>query len=149
MNTGTTGAISGAIGAAVATAVLLSSQVMQGAAIAPDLGEINRVAVVNPLQVQGIPRAQDMIQIKEGQPYPVPAGKVLVITALGTKGGSNTSELDINGVNEVRINTNVNASSFATMFHLPPGLTAKSGDIVEPSTGSSMNGRAWGYLVDE
>ena len=143
MNTGTTGAISGAIGAAVATAVLLSNQVMQGGAVAADLGEIDRVAIVNPVKIQGVPTADQMVRIPEGSPFVVPAGKAFVATGLGRSTGSGTLVwIRIDGLPVWFGSITSNAE---TTHSVPPGIVAAAGSTVEASGKAAM---VLGYLVD-
>ncbi len=86
---------------------------------------------------------------EEAGPYTVPAGKRLVLTALGTPAVDNGSGvvLRINGTNEVSAAFYVGTAAL-TVQALPTGLTAVSLSTVEVF-GTPVNDRAWGYLIDD
>lgn len=88
-----------------------------------------------------------MVVIKEGTPFVVPAGKILVVTSLGATANSVVVDLLIDGQREVQAVANIPTGGPATVGALPTGLTVRAGSSVEVLTGS-IYGRAWGYLVD-
>lgn len=93
------------------------------------------------------PHPRDMVQIRQGAPYSVPAGKRLVITGLGLTDNLGYSLLLVNGQQEATVYTSCSNGGGSTINALPSGLTAAAGSIVEASGGSG-NARAWGYLAD-
>lgn len=112
-------------------------------------GGFQRVAVVNPLAVQGIPAGRDYVRIVEGQPYTVPTSKRLILTGFGAALG-NLSLLDlmIDGQTEIQVAART-TGGFTR--NLPPGFVVDSGSIVDLAQiggTSTPIGRAWGYLVD-
>src|SRR5260221_8154650 len=61
-----------------------------------------------------VAQPRDFIQIKQGFPYIVPPGKVLVVTALGTDlggGGSDLVSLAVNGQQEAQTSALLNGSA--------------------------------------
>jgi len=99
------------------------------------------------VRVAGIPDPRDMLVIREGTPFVVPQGKLLVVTALGATANSVTVNLMIDGQREAQGVVNMPTFGPTTMAQLPMWLTIGSGATVEAVTGS-IYGRAWGYLVD-
>lgn len=99
------------------------------------------------------PHPRDMIQIKEGTPYIVPAGRIFVLTALGTT-NSQGARLRVNGQEECYgglINGQAVAgySSEFSVAAVPTGFTVGEGATidVEDSSPNALTGRAWGYLA--
>ncbi|MFN0009307.1 MAG: hypothetical protein ACKVXR_15495 [Planctomycetota bacterium] len=110
------------------------------------------VVAISPLRIEYAPHPRDMVQIRGGTPYTVPAGRVFVLTAIG---GNNLGPYDprllINGLSEV-IASSTPTDDTASMKAVPPGLTAAAGSVVELQDvqgGSSQNYRAWGYLAPQ
>jgi hypothetical protein len=122
---------------------------MQGSSSTRD---VSAIEVVSPWP------SHDVVRIYDTSPYVVPAGKNLVLTALG----NNDSNLSLPGTPRILIDGNTeiqvywhtqfgtgsgmswSANAFTSMLDLPaPGLIALSGQTV-----STVQGRAWGYLVD-
>jgi hypothetical protein len=106
------------------------------------------------------PNARDMIQIKEGVPYTVPANRMFVLTGLGTtvltSNYGTTCELRVNGVREVSggfvvtgsangggMSEGCSVASTPNCFMVSAGATIE----VKELTPNSFNGRAWGYLA--
>ena len=113
------------------------------------------VAVPEPVNVQGIAPARDCVRLTGGQPYTVPAGHWLVLTALGSSEPNLLSfvrvSVFVNGEEKERL-TFLPPSEypFSTMTNAPSGMTYPPGTILElgSTTASSSNlTRAWGYLV--
>jgi len=95
------------------------------------------------------PEASDLMVIKTGSPFTVPAGKILVITGVGrSTANTGNSAVHINGVSEAVVSTTfgTGSPSSPSIVALPLGLTAQAGDIVDAA---SSNGRVYGYLQDE
>jgi len=109
------------------------------------------------VRVQYMPHPRDMVQIKQGTPYTVPAGRILVITGLGTgahfTSGKDEVTLKINGVSEAMTASEVSCFNGdgvgSSMVTVPPGCSATAGSTVEVVEGGGQtSGRAWGYLAD-
>jgi hypothetical protein len=105
------------------------------------------------VRVEYMPHPRDMVQIRGGTPFTVPAGKLFVLTGIGnTEGGAGSSQiigLLVNGQREVVTNSN----SVPSVVPIPVGLTATSGSVVELT---EVNGsqelsktRAWGFLAPQ
>lgn len=97
------------------------------------------------------PHPRDMVQIREGTPYVVPSGRILVVTAIGTTDGVPCNQyrptLLVNGSEELV------AFSFTlgenSVRGVASGLTLPAGFTVDVSTNCNQHGRAWGYLADK
>jgi hypothetical protein len=110
--------------------------------------DVSAIEVVSPWP------SKDVVRIYDTGSYVVPAGKNLVLTALGNLGIGGAPRILIDGNTEIQVNWHVNygtgqgmswpSNAFTSMLDLPaPGLIALSGQTV-----STVEGRAWGYLVD-
>lgn len=99
------------------------------------------------VEVVGIPDPRDMVMIREGQPFTVPTGKILVVTALGATSNSFVVSLLVDGQNEMEAVANLPYGNSTTVQQLPTGFTVPSGSIVEVTSGQAIFARAWGYLV--
>lgn len=114
----------------------------------------NRPAAQHDSMYLQVAHPRDWIVIEEGVPYTVPAGKLLVITALGDHMGScGATYLDFNGVRALTGITVACSQNYTegTVFmqNVPVGLRASSGDVVSVAHQITPGvGRAWGYLVD-
>ncbi len=99
------------------------------------------------------PRARDMVQIVEGQPYVIPPGKRLVITAIGNSEHSvGGMRLLVDGVQALHAGLHHEYGA-VSMKPIPPGFSVIAGSIVEPDFGGPNNPggiyQAWGYLEQE
>jgi hypothetical protein len=101
---------------------------------APVLRQASQVPLVitNPLEVQGIPVPANMVQIKEGTPYAVPAGRTFVLTALGTF-GSCTCTLFVDG--------NTEAVTTGLIAAMPAGLAVPPASTITVLAHSSCPGQ--------
>ncbi len=116
-------------------------------------------AKLNPasIRIEYVPHPRDMVQIREGTPYTVPAGKLLVITALGDATGFFNApmfnvQLSVNGQLEATAYSPGPATASPTVLELAQGFVARSGDVVAASARpgfSNTDGRAWGYLASQ
>jgi hypothetical protein len=115
------------------------------------------VTSVKPPVVQFGPHPRDYVQIKEGAPYVVPAGKLLTVTALGGRDFFTQYppwwgpwELWIDGALALRSHPGRTRHT-SSVHPVPTGLVAAGGSTVEVrgETGSSGIGRAWGHLSEE
>ena len=106
----------------------------QGTASARDVSATEIVGTFNPRTV---------VRIVEGSPYTVPAGKLLVLTAIFCPiYNSDRLNLNINGTPEL-------TWSVSTPKTIPPGFVVNSGSIVEPYMSDPFYvGHCNGYLVD-
>jgi hypothetical protein len=140
------------IGAAIVCLTMLTvgAVTVQGSSSTRD---VSAIEVFSPWS------AEDVVRIYDTGSYVVPAGKHLVLTALGNLGIGGTPRILINGNTEIQVNWHTTShdfggnsgwawsyqsDAFTSMLDLPaPGLIALSGQTV-----STIEGRAWGYLVD-
>jgi hypothetical protein len=110
-----------------------------------------------PLNARGIvvqygPEPRDMVQISEGAPYVVPAGKLFVLTAVG---GTNWVQVQLRLDGQPVLIADAGLSALSTtgtsMVAPPPGFTAPGGTTVDILRlgGSSGPARAWGYLAPQ
>jgi hypothetical protein len=98
------------------------------------------------------PSPRDMVQINQGTPYVVPAGKVFVLTGLGGNGiaSSTWTFLMVNGKQELL--SGAQASNVTTsVTPVPLGFTVHAGSTIDvsPTASGATSGRAWGYLADQ
>ena len=104
------------------------------------------------IRVLGIPDPRTAVLIREGTPYTVPSGKLLIVTAVGMTNAPSTenrSVLRLDGKEEVTTFLTTAAGGSSLVEFPSPGIRAVSGQVVEADTLSSGNdGRAWGYLID-
>lgn len=103
--------------------------------------------VLGPPRIEYGPHPRDMVQIKQGTPYTVPAGRIFVLTGLGDNQNLNQlARLQVDGQDEL---TMFGATGGAyppspSVGPVPVGLTVAGGRTV--TIVSSNQGRAWGYL---
>jgi hypothetical protein len=106
------------------------------------------------------PEPRDMVQIRQGTPYVVPAGKLFILTGLGNNSTCPyLFTLSVNGQDEISAGVSGTFGSgsavaeLSSVAHVPPGFTAPAGSMLSISGscgGGQMNpGRAWGYLANE
>ena len=126
---------------AVAGAFLLSLVFVSTGALAPPGPQ--RVLVENAVQVQGQWRPTKAVRVYEGAPYTVPAGMILVFTAIGQ---SSNDFVETQGYIDGIIVVARDSGGVPSLAAIPPGLTAQAGQVVSVSGGSTPT--AWGYLVD-
>jgi len=110
----------------------------------------NRFVAVRVLETPSLevsPHARDAVRVSEGAPFTVPAGRILVVTALGTENYPNDDVgFSINGATVMAGEAN---SSTGGICRIPFGLTAVGGDAVDVwDTAGSPTGFLLGYLVD-
>lgn len=105
-------------------------------------------------RIEYLPHPRDMVQIKEGVPYTVPAGKIFVLTALGGS-GYGPRVLRVDGIEE-SLGGFYNSATYSgvvpgnSVVEVPIGFTARAGSIVDVGNGSTGGaGRAWGYLASQ
>lgn len=106
----------------------------------------------HPVRVEWGPHPRDMVQIRSGTPYTVPADKIFVVTAIGDNGdgsGGNV-RLIVDGQKELEL-VHVFAQNPPTVAPVASGLSISAGSIIEVgiSASSPLAGRVWGYLADE
>lgn len=97
------------------------------------------------------PHPRDFVRLVEGTPYTVPAGKLMVITALGgsQQAGSVPVTLQVNGVDVQGVFADCYYITPASMRTLPRFVTATAGDVVTlVGAAAGPDARAWGYLLD-
>jgi hypothetical protein len=99
------------------------------------------------VHVAGIPDPRTMVTIKEGAPFIVPAGNLLVLTGLGATHDNSEATLRIDGVDECSAVVRLPYGNNTTVAELPHWLTAGEGSTVEVVTPGGWYGCAWGYLA--
>src|SRR5438093_7366472 len=99
------------------------------------------------VRVAGIPDPRQMIVIKEGTPFVVPADKLLSITGLGATHDVADVTLRVDGQDEFAGVVRLPYGNETTITEPPPGFTAHAGSTVEVVSGGGVFGCAWGYLV--
>jgi hypothetical protein len=95
------------------------------------------------------PDPWNMVQIREGTPYVVPAGKTFVLTALGSN--QLAADLTILTVDGKAANSGVFSSGFSAAGAIRPvpiGFAASGGSVLDIVGGkaNSQDARAWGFL---
>lgn len=103
------------------------------------------VAISGPVEVAGIAKPKAMVVITDSAPYTVPAGKLFVLTAVGSTGAWSPVTFYADGAQVVSAIQNA-GGAYATMMEVPQGFSAGPTSVLSVSSG--VNGRAWGYLVD-
>src|SRR5688572_20767542 len=101
--------------------------------------------IVSARAIAGIYDPHSAVVIREGTPYVVPAGKLLVFTGLGTTLGGIVG-LYIDGGLET--SASYGSAGNPSVVAIPPGLTAGAASVVTVGFSSSSTGRAWGFLID-
>ena len=113
------------------------------------------------LRLEYIPHPRDMVQISGAQPYAVPSGKILVITAFGhVNDSSGGYSVWIDGQKELELTVPYSSGaaqpqSETSIVPVPAGLTVHAGSLVvlsgmcqtPPCANPQL--RAWGYLVNQ
>lgn len=126
---------------------VIATLTLVGASQAPVIAAaMHRVAVSGTVGVHGQPtHPRHWLAIKEGTPFEVPEGKILIVTAIGSLSSGGSGDLSVDGEIVFKsFSQNVTQSS---MEPAPPGLAISEGHSVSiQKDGSSA--RAWGYLVD-
>ncbi|MCE9592963.1 MAG: hypothetical protein K8S98_02115 [Planctomycetes bacterium] len=128
------------------------------------------VAAPRPVLVEYLPHPSDMVQITEAAPYVVPAGKLFVLSALGSADwgpfASDASEVAfaVNGTVELCrsvYQTTINCSSSGgappsdteeSVGRVPRCMTSPAGSVLTITSSevqTSHVGAAWGYLADQ
>ncbi|MEM7310741.1 MAG: hypothetical protein AAF682_28970 [Planctomycetota bacterium] len=116
------------------------------------------LTITGPVQIDGIPTAQQMTRIVEGTPFPVPPGKLLVCTGLGSNVPGTNDELrdlfvafdgeDVLSARTLQQSTYPSITGGGpSIASIPPGLVAPEGTVVEVSdnVGTAI---LLGYLAD-
>jgi len=102
----------------------------------------------NSIGIQYLPYPRDMVQVRAPMPFVVPAGKVFVLTGLGSSGaGSVTFYVD--GQPEASYYTN--NTTAVSVQSVALGFTAPAGSTITVANGGSNDiaSRAWGYLAPQ
>jgi hypothetical protein len=103
-------------------------------------------------QVAGIPTPQQMMRVREGETFTVPAAKIFVVTGLGSiLEHDNSVVLFLDGENWLVTHPRVYDQDVTTIRPVPPGLTASAGQVVTVAGGNPLvatDAQVVGYLVD-
>ena len=141
-------------GAGVLALVLLGTGIAAPQVSTQALHTTQRMFIENVQDINSWPNPRDMVVIRQGTPYIVPPGRLLVVTALGANSPSlsGQTELQVDGVFEVTAPAGIGSSGEASSMKLLPlpGFVVQSGSTVNLDGGGGANNprRAWGYLVD-
>lgn len=98
------------------------------------------------------PHPRDFVRIQEGTPYTVPAGKVLVLTAVGRTAiqSNQTATVSVNGQVVDGAAPVISAAAPCSMKAVPPYSIARAGDVVAAFGNLPQpTARATGFLVDD
>jgi hypothetical protein len=106
------------------------------------------------------PSPRDMLQIRQGTPYVVPAGRVFVLTGFGTiYDCDGLLRLAVNGQEELSAgiynldhSNGTSVAEVSSVGHVPLGFTVAAGSTITINGGCGGaldRGRAWGYLADQ
>lgn len=134
-----------ALGGVLSLVSAVQAPASTGAATARAVSQVP-LTITNAIEVKGVPVPENMVQIKEGTPYVVPAGRMFVVTALGSSyGAAQQGWLNVNGQTELLVNLNGNIPS-GNIIAVPTGLSIPGGATISVH-GTGQLGRAWGYLA--
>jgi len=103
--------------------------------------------------IDGQPAARDMVIIRQGVPFTVPSGKVLLVHSFGCSYGSASTSLSAHlYVDDISSGSRVLDSSqeaFVSLGEIPGGLPAWSGSVVRvENPGNGGPAMAIGHLED-
>ena len=126
------------------------------AAVSPLVQSVNLDRDVQVIEDLSQPHPRDYVRVRQGTPFTVPTGRILVVTGMGFStagtGGTAYQTVSVDGVpaltEQVWFNANVNGVQFDPWItEVPVGLT-----VVEGATVSAESNRTdsviLGYLVD-
>lgn len=123
------------------------------------LVSMSLTVVPTPLRVEYLAHPREMVTIRGATPYVVPAGKVFVLTGLGTTSPTAWgTAFKVNGVQEVQAVALAPSPglNYVTVGAVPPGFTVAAGSTIEvcetngqPSACLEITPRAWGYLAPQ
>jgi hypothetical protein len=129
------------IPSALIGAGLLIAGLVTTAFVSP--GTYQRVAVIFPVQVQGIPTHDQLVTIPPAQPFVVPTGKVLVMTCVAGQGWFDWT-ITVDGVAVLGGGMN-SERSFDVLFWGVPVPEGSSVVITSDVEGAAL---LLGYLAD-
>ena len=137
-------------------ALTLALGFVLGLVVLVSMGQVS-VAPVNIARVEYYARPQDMVQIRQGVPYAVPAGKLFVLTALGTNlatpNDHGEARLFVDGQRSCSMPVTTNSSqtpSISSIAPVPLGPTFSAGSVLTVVASDPwLSARAWGYLSSE
>ncbi len=117
------------------------------------LGYLADAQATRAVLVEYRPNASDMVQISEGTPLLVPAGKVFVLTGLGASDWCGSPTLTVNGQPAIQSDLEIGVETFgdesASVARVPLGFSVPSGSTVDVMLPGTQCGRAWGYLAPQ
>jgi hypothetical protein len=97
------------------------------------------------------PHPRDFVRIQEGAPFTVPAGRILVITAVGGPlTPSIAATVQVNGVGVTNAFADIYYNSPLTVRPISRFVTARAGDVVGVVGlgAAGTDARCWGYLSE-
>jgi hypothetical protein len=116
---------------------------------------MSQVAIPRGTRTEVFAHPRDFVQIRQGSPYVVPAGKILVITALGTQLAYPSARLVTLLIDGQQIcqtgSSSVGIDAPLSLAELASGRTVQAGSTVSvvadmDNPNDTIFGRAWGYL---
>jgi hypothetical protein len=110
----------------------------------------SRTALAHSSMFRQVAHPRDWVVIKEGVPFLVPPGRILVLTGVGATKFSSCAfggTIRIDG-SDAAEGSQYDNNGDASVHGLPVGLSARAGSTVEIDACAAGAGRAWGYLVD-
>lgn len=91
--------------------------------------------------------APDFVIVREGSPFVVPAGKDFRLSGVGSASIFGIGYFSLNG--QIEVISGTQGSGIGTsVMDVPIGFEAEAGDTLEVFSNDTVNGRAWGHLVD-
>ena len=141
--------LSALIGAAV-LAVPFALMSLQGSSATP----YPHQALPIPVSVQEMPDPRAFVQIREEDgAYTVPAGRIFILTGIGTRvvSGQSSANFNVDGVAEVGAfydSQGYDNPGFCSVSAAPTGFSVSAGRVISLSGSTGNEARAWGYLAD-
>ncbi len=101
-----------------------------------------------PPRIEYGPHPRDMVQVAQGVPYVVPAGKLFVLTGLGGAENGGYCTLSVDGIIQASVCNSCTTAPGSQISAVPPGFTVVAGATITVFTNSGgASARAWGYLA--
>jgi hypothetical protein len=141
--------LSALAGAGLLGLVLIASGAVQVA------GPVQRLALptAGVVRIAGIPSPDEMMRVREGEVFVVPANKIFVVTGLGSAlEHDNSVALFLDGQNWLVMHPRVYDQDVTTVRPVPAGLAATAGQQITVSGGNPLvasDAQVIGYLAQQ